>query len=131
MQVTTLGIDLAKNVFCVHGCDANGKPVLRKQLSRRQLLSFIANLPRCLVAMEACASAHYWAPLAARFAPGIARRPSWSGSAPAAGGRTAPAGDSPAPTGTRSRRHRNWAGETSQSAPSLTGPTSLAWSPRS
>jgi transposase len=61
MEVTTLGIDLAKQVFCVHGCDANGKPVLRKQLSRRQLLSFVANLPRCLVAMEACASAHYWA----------------------------------------------------------------------
>jgi transposase len=55
MQVTTLGIDLAKNVFCLHGCDANGKAVLRKQLSRRQLLSFVANLPRCLVAMEACA----------------------------------------------------------------------------
>jgi len=36
MQVTTLGIDLAKNVFCLHGCDANGKPVLPKQLSRRQ-----------------------------------------------------------------------------------------------
>jgi transposase len=61
MEVTTLGIDLAKNVFCVHGSDANGKPVLRKNLSRRQLLSFVANLPRCLVAMEACASAHYWA----------------------------------------------------------------------
>src|SRR5208337_2272626 len=61
MQVTTVGIDLAKNVFCLHGCDANGKPVLRKQLLRRQLLSFVANLPRCLVAMEACASAHYWA----------------------------------------------------------------------
>jgi transposase len=61
MQVTTVGIDLAKNVFRVHGCDANGKPVLRKQLSRRQLLSFIANLPHCLIAMEACAGAHYWA----------------------------------------------------------------------
>ena len=61
MQITTLGIDLAKNVFCVHGCDANGRPVLRKNLSRRQLLSFVANLPPCLVAMEACASAHYWA----------------------------------------------------------------------
>ena len=61
MQVTTVGIDLAKNVFRIHGCDAHGKPVLRKQLGRRQLLSFIANLPRCLVAMEACASAHYWA----------------------------------------------------------------------
>jgi len=61
MQVTTVGIDLAKKVFCLHGCDANGKRVSRKQLSRRQLLSFVANLPRCLVAMEACASAHYWA----------------------------------------------------------------------
>lgn len=61
MEVTTLGIDLAKHVFCVHGCDADGKPMLRKQLARRQLLSFVANLPRCLVAMEACASAHYWA----------------------------------------------------------------------
>src|SRR5208337_3382379 len=61
MQVTTVGIDLAKNVFCLHGCDTNGKPLLRKQLARRQLLGFLANLPRCLVAMEACASAHYWA----------------------------------------------------------------------
>src|SRR5271169_5468632 len=61
MEVTMVGIDLAKNVFRLHGCDANGKPVLRKQLARRQLLSFVANLPRCLVAMEACASARYWA----------------------------------------------------------------------
>jgi transposase len=61
MQVSIIGIDLAKHVFYVHGCDADGKPVLRKQLARRQLLSFVANLPRCLVAMEACASAHYWA----------------------------------------------------------------------
>ena len=61
MQVTTVGIDLAKNVFCVHGCDVNGKAVVRKQLSRRQLLNLVANLPPCLVAMEACAGAHYWA----------------------------------------------------------------------
>lgn len=61
MQVTTLGIDLAKNVFCLHGCDANGKAVVRKQLARRQLLNFVASVPRCMVAMEACASAHYWA----------------------------------------------------------------------
>ena len=50
-----------ERVLCVHGCDVNGKPVLRKQLARRQLLSFVANLPRCLVAMEGCASSHYWA----------------------------------------------------------------------
>ena len=49
MQITTVGIDLAKNVFSLHGCDARGKPVLRKQLSRRQLLNFVANLPRCIV----------------------------------------------------------------------------------
>jgi len=61
MQVTTVGIDLAKNVFQLHGCDARGKAVLRKQLARGRLLGFVANLPRCLVAMEACASAHYWA----------------------------------------------------------------------
>jgi len=61
MQVTTLGIDLAKNVFQLHGCDASGRAVLRKQLVRRQVLSFVANLPRCVVAMEACATAHYWA----------------------------------------------------------------------
>jgi transposase len=61
MQITTVGIDLAKNVFCLHGCGANGKALLRKQLARRQLLRFVANLRPCLVAMEACAGAHYWA----------------------------------------------------------------------
>ncbi len=61
MEVTTVGIDLAKNVFRLHGCDTRGRAVLRKQLGRRQLLAFIARLPRCVVAMEACASAHYWA----------------------------------------------------------------------
>jgi transposase len=61
MEVTTVGIDLAKNVFRLHGCDARGRAVLRKQLGRRQLLAFVARLPRCVVAMEACASAHYWA----------------------------------------------------------------------
>jgi transposase len=61
MQVTTVGIDLAKNVFQLHGCDARGKAVLRKQLAPRRLLGFVANLPGCLAAMEACASAHYWA----------------------------------------------------------------------
>ena len=61
MQVTTVGIDLAKNIFRLHGCDGRGKAVLRKQLARGRLLDFVANLPRCLVAMEACASAHYWA----------------------------------------------------------------------
>ncbi len=61
MKVTTLGIDLAKNVFRVHGCDASGKVVVSKSLTRRQLQVFVANLPPCLVGMEACATAHYWA----------------------------------------------------------------------
>ena len=61
MGVTTLGIDLAKSVFRLHGCDAHGRPVLQRQLGRRQLLTFFAKLPRCVVAMEACATAHYWA----------------------------------------------------------------------
>lgn len=61
MDVTTTGIDLAKNVFSVHGVDARGKVVIRKQLSRAKLMSFMANLPPALVGMEACSGAHYWA----------------------------------------------------------------------
>ena len=61
MKITTLGIDLAKHVFQVHGTDAQGKMVLKKALKRAQVLPFFANLPPCLVGMEACGSAHYWA----------------------------------------------------------------------
>ena len=61
MKVTTLGIDLAKSIFRVHGVDDRGTVVLRRQLARKQLLSVLANLPPCLVGMEACAGAHYWA----------------------------------------------------------------------
>jgi len=61
MEVTTVGTDLAKNVFRLHGCDARGRAVARKQLGRRGLLGFVARLPRCMVAMEACATSHYWA----------------------------------------------------------------------
>ena len=61
MNITTVGIDLAKNVFQVHGVDARGKVALCKQLKRAQVVVFFANLPRCLIGMEACASAHYWA----------------------------------------------------------------------
>jgi transposase len=61
MNVTTLGIDLAKNVFQLHGVDVRGRVMLRKRLTRQQLPRVLANLPRCLVAMEACAGAHYWA----------------------------------------------------------------------
>ena len=61
MQVTTIGLDIAKNVFQVHGIDAAEKVVVRKQLRRRQVLEFFKALPACLVGMEACATAHYWA----------------------------------------------------------------------
>src|SRR6516162_6133499 len=61
MQITTIGLDIAKNVFQVHGIDAAEKVVLRKQLRRGQVLKFFASLRPCLVGMEACASAHYWA----------------------------------------------------------------------
>lgn len=60
MKITTVGIDLAKSVFQVHGVDERGKAVLRKQLKRKDVLSFFANLEPCLIGMEACASAHYW-----------------------------------------------------------------------
>lgn len=61
MKITTIGIDLAKSVFQVHGVDARGKAVLRKQLKRKEVRPFFAQLPPCLVGMEACGSAHYWA----------------------------------------------------------------------
>ncbi len=61
MQVTTIGLDIAKNVFQVHGIDAREKVVVRKQLRRGQVIAFFKALPPCLVGMEACATAHYWA----------------------------------------------------------------------
>lgn len=61
MEITTIGLDLAKNVFQVHGVNERGKAVLRKQLKRDQVATFFANLPSCLVGIEACASAHHWA----------------------------------------------------------------------
>jgi len=61
MQITTIGLDIAKNVFQVHGIDAAEKVVVRKQLRRGQVTKFFAALPPCLVGMEACATAHYWA----------------------------------------------------------------------
>jgi hypothetical protein len=61
MQITTIGLDIAKNVFQVHGIDAAEKVVVRKQLRRGQVMKFFEALPPCLVGMEACATAHYWA----------------------------------------------------------------------
>jgi len=61
MQVTTIGLDIAKNVFQVHAIDTAEKVVVRKQLRRSQVVEFFKALPACLVGMEACATAHYWA----------------------------------------------------------------------
>src|SRR3974390_3206354 len=61
MQITTIGLDIAKNVFQVHGIDANEKVVVRKQLRRSQVMAFFEGLSPCLIGMEACATAHYWA----------------------------------------------------------------------
>jgi transposase len=58
-EITTIGLDLAKHVFKVHGVDASGAAVLRKRLGRGQVVSFFAQLPRCLVGLEVCATAHY------------------------------------------------------------------------
>jgi transposase len=60
-EITTIGLDLAKHVFQVHGIDASGAPVVRKRLRRSEVLTFFARLPRCLIGLEACATAHYWA----------------------------------------------------------------------
>jgi transposase len=60
-DITTIGVDLAKNVIQVHGVDQRGKAVLKKQLPRRRFVEFFANLAPCLVGMEACGSAHHWA----------------------------------------------------------------------
>ena len=61
MKITTIGIDLAKVIFQAHGVDEHGKVRLRKPLKRKDVVSFFANLEPCLIGMEACGSAHYWA----------------------------------------------------------------------
>src|SRR5437899_3052145 len=58
--VTTIGLDIAKSVFQVHGVDARGKVMVRRQLKRRYILAFFQKLPPCLVGIEACASSHHW-----------------------------------------------------------------------
>jgi transposase len=58
--VTTIGLDIAKSVFQVHGVDMQGKVIIRRQLKRRQVLAFFRKLPPCFVGMEASASSHHW-----------------------------------------------------------------------
>ncbi|MCB1986505.1 MAG: IS110 family transposase [Burkholderiales bacterium] len=61
MKITTIGIDLAKEVFQIHGVNEHGKVMLRKQLRRNAMIKYFANLAPCLIGMEACGSSHYWA----------------------------------------------------------------------
>jgi transposase len=60
MKITRVGLDIAKQVFQVHGVDEHGKACLRKQLARAKVLNFFAQLPQCLIGIEACGGAHYW-----------------------------------------------------------------------
>src|SRR5262245_4641560 len=60
-QVTTLGVDIAKNGVCVHGIDTQGHVIVKKRLARQKVLPFVAQLPPCLIGMEASGGAHYWA----------------------------------------------------------------------
>lgn len=60
-NVMTVGLDIAKSVFPVHGVDAVGEVSVRRKLTRRRVLAFFESLPRCLVGIEACSSSHYWA----------------------------------------------------------------------
>ncbi len=60
-NVTTVGIELAKNVFSLHGVDGRGREVLRRTVRRGQLLAVVAQLPGCLIGLEACSGAHEWA----------------------------------------------------------------------
>jgi len=64
---TTIGLDIAKSVFQLHGVNAAGEMVIRRQLKRRYVLAFFEKLPPCLVGIEACASSHYWS----RTMPGL------------------------------------------------------------
>ena len=66
-EINVIGLDLAKNVFQVHGVNSDGEVVVRKQLKRRQVLQFFAGLHPCLIGMEACGGAHYWARELARL----------------------------------------------------------------
>ncbi len=61
MEITTIGLDIAKRVFQVHGADAGGKGQLRRKLQRAEVLTFFTTLPPCLVGIEACGTAHHWA----------------------------------------------------------------------
>ena len=73
MKITTVGIDLAKEVFQIHGVNEHGKVILRIQLRHNAMLNFFANLQPCLIGMEVCGSSHYWARKLAEFMGVIAK----------------------------------------------------------
>src|SRR3982074_1964150 len=77
MQITTIGLDIAKNVFQVHGIDAKEKVVARKQLRRSRVITFFKALPPGIIGIEACHTAHYWARAPAR----LGRSPGWGNGA--------------------------------------------------
>ena len=60
IEIGTIGLDIAKNVFQIHGVDGNGAVVVRRQVRRAELLKFFGSLPACTVGLEACATSHYW-----------------------------------------------------------------------
>ena len=66
-NVSTIGLDLAKNVFQVHGAEDDGTPVFNRKLRRSEVMKFFRERPACLVGMEACGSSHYWAREIAKF----------------------------------------------------------------
>ena len=61
MKISTIGLDLAKEVFQIHAVDEHGKVVQKKKLKRKEMSTYYANLEPCLIGMEACGSSHYWA----------------------------------------------------------------------
>ena len=61
MNISVLGVDIAKNIFQLHGVDSSGKRVLKQRIEREKLSAYIANLPMCTIAMESCGGANYWA----------------------------------------------------------------------
>ena len=77
-SISTIGLEIAKSVFQVHGVDAAGQVVVRRQLRRRHVLAFFQKLPPCLVGIEACASSHHWSRELQALGPGPdPRRASW------------------------------------------------------
>jgi len=77
-SVSTIGLDIAKNVFQVHGIDEKDKAVVRRQLRRGQVVKYFAKLPPCLIGMEACATAHHWARELQKFGHEVRLMPSTS-----------------------------------------------------